>query len=180
MIDNLTYKQKLKALGIITVLIMLISYRLAFSKTIEQYSIYKKQVQLNSTLNNGGASLENLVLKERKMTTFLNQFILDTTHNEKNFLFVCSEFCNANRIKIKEYNPGKVKGEGYPKTITNSITVEGSFINILQLINYLETQKKTGYLISANYKSAFNYENKNIKLSCIIYLQNLLLNNHEN
>jgi hypothetical protein len=180
MFKNLPYKKKLKILGIVFILVMFICYKLAFSKTIEQYSSFKTQYKLNASLNNQGSSFQTLKMKERKINEFFNQFVLDTIQNEKNFLFVCGEFCKTNNIKIKEYTPYNISTGSNLKTVTKSVTVEGDFRSILNLIYYLETQKKIGHLISANFKSNEDPRDKSTKLNSTIYIQNLLFKNHEN
>lgn len=176
---NFSYKQKLKAIGIAAVIIFIICYRFAFSKTIVEYSLYKKQSNYASVLNNQENSINSLKYKEKKINEFFGQFILDTLQNEKNFLFVSSKFCTSNYLKIKEYTPYAISKESNVNIATKSITIEGSFNNIVKLIYYLEMEHQIGRIVSTNYKSITDGKEKKLKLNCTIYIQNLLFNNDD-
>ena len=174
MFRNLTYRQKLKYLGIGAILILFVSYQLSISKTIQQYKTYKQYNTASLTNNADETSLYLLQTKNKTLDEILNSFILDTLDQSKNLLGVVSEFCAANNLKVKEYKPHIPIQSDSIMTVTRSATVEGSFLNCLRLLHFLETQSSVGRVGSVLFKSYTNPGNNKTFLNCTIFIQNLI------
>jgi|GEM_PF-2509557 len=174
MFSNLTYKQKLKGLGIFAVLMIIICFRLAFSATLGEYTLYKTQKENLAFQNSSSLHAKNISLKGNYISSTLDNYLLDTLDNAKNLLAVVSAYCDKNKLELKEYKPLGKKDYDSLHILTRVVTVEGSFIECLKLNYQLETQNNCGRIGSVLYKSYINPKDKSIYLNCSIYLQNII------
>src|SRR5258705_755012 len=176
MFQNLTFRQKLKYLGIGALLLIIICYKFSISKTIHKYKIFR---QYNSYVENNSLDANSIFLMENKndyLDEILNRFVLDTLDQSKNLLGIVGGYCKANNLTLKEYKPGLPVQTDSIMVITRSTTVEGNFIDCLRLLNYLETQTTVGRIGSVLFKSYTNPGNNETVLNCTVFVQNLIPN----
>ena len=174
MAASLLNKQKLKLLGLSIVPVLLICYKLAFTRTLEAYSEHRNHIQSQQVLDASFTSASMVAAKQGQINRFLSTFILDTADARKNLLFVVTSFCNENRLKLKEYKPLGTRMASGQKMVTRMVTVEGDFIKCLQFVYTLEKRMQVGRISSVYYKTFNNLKDHTIQLNCTIYVQNLV------
>jgi len=174
MFNNLTYKQKLKGLGIFAVIMIFICFRLAFSATLNEYKLYKTQKENLTFQNSSPLNAKTISTKDKYISLTLDNYLLDTLDNTKNLLGIVSAYCDKNKIALKEYKPVGKKDYDSLHILTRLVTVEGAFIDCLRLNYQLETQNNCGRIGSVLYKSYINPKDKSTYLNCSIYLQNII------
>ncbi|MDP2721463.1 MAG: hypothetical protein Q8O72_01795 [Bacteroidales bacterium] len=172
---ELSVKIRKKLLFVIlgTLLLLVFSYQLSFKKTIVLYQEYQVilderyqkidlpeqlkllQDQLDDIAGTIGTSGDVLVNKRR--------LIIDRVSN----------YCNDNSIRIIELAPSLVTKESSFVIETNIIKTEGSFANLLKLVNILEREKAIGKVISVRFATSLNRKTKAKELISEIFVQNI-------
>lgn len=174
MFSSLSNKKKLRLLGFAVLPVLFLCYKLAVSKTITEYRNYKNNIvneeQAGISMN-AGTVLKN---RQKELDLLLAQYTLDTLNGNKNFLTVVGEFCRDNGLELREYKPMGVSPGNPVKFMTRSVTVEGPFINCLQLVYALETQYQAGRVSSVFYKSTKDPKDESVSLGCTVIVQNLM------
>lgn len=176
MFRNLTYRQKLRYLLIGAFVLLIICYKFSINKTIQEYKTYRQYKTNANSKNAEAGSMSLLETKNDYLNETLNRFVLDTLDQSKNLLGIVSGYCKENNLKVKEYKPGLPVQTDSITVVTRSTTVEGSFINCLKLLNYLETQTTVGRIGSVLFKSYTNPGNNETILNCTVFVQNLIPN----
>jgi len=93
---------------------------------------------------------------------------------EKEELFeVVSNFSDQNGLIIKSLGEPEITLNGEHRIATHKIIVQGSFLNITQLIYELEQVKRVGNVASATYEIQKDRLKKKTALIATIYLQHL-------
>lgn len=176
---KLSYRQKLRYLGIGAILLLVICYRFSISKTIAEYSAYAAY-EGSAALMPGVQADRVLEEKEGKLNKLLDQFVLDTLDNSKNLLSIVSSYCDDHELVLKEYRPQNLSPTDTLRVLTRTVTVEGRYINCLQLVHALETKYKAGKVRSVLFKSNTNANHSQTVLYCTLYIQNLIMKQYEN
>jgi len=180
MFNNLTYKKKLRLTGIAGLLAFGVIYRLAISRTLEEKVKYEQQLGTDQRWKDGeAASLQTMLAREAHVDTLFARYALDTLLPEKNLLAATSNFCKSNGLQLKEYKPYPAAAEDSIPLLTRTVTVQGSFVPCLRLMYFLETGQKVGRLASAEFRSHVDPQDKQTKLECVMYIQNLTFIHHE-
>lgn len=171
---QLPYKKKIYALAALAFLLLLACYRFSFSKTVDEYRLYRQNMANASSFGLNNNNLNTLRQKEKHINTVLGQFLLDTLDNSKNLLAVAGNYCNNNRLRLKEYKPYPVTQQNSMNILSRHITVEGRFVDMLKLIYALENNYKTGKVSGVYYKSFSEPKTNATILNCTIYIQNVI------
>jgi len=174
MLNKLPYKQKLKWLGIVILPILLVCYNLAISNTLSEYKLYKQNKILAEDLRNSANGASSLLSRQEQITEYLKSYSLDTLNEKRNLLQIVTGFCNDNQLQLREYKPLEISESGGLKLLTRVVTIEGPFLNCVQMVYALETQYKAGRISSVYYKSYRNPNDKTVRLQCTIYVQNII------
>lgn len=174
MFKNLSYRQKLKVLGIASVPMLLLTYQLAIKNTLNEW---RKTSSFASTAAKSGTE-ENIIIEmnrhKTEITRLENQYSIDSTLRDQQLLLALDSCCNRLMLTLKEYKP--VNNFSRSNLIwTRLFTVEGGFTNILHLLYYFEQTHQLCRVSSVQYKSYVDTD-KSLKLSCTIYVQNFIKN----
>jgi len=170
MLSKLTYKQKLQLLIAGFVLLLIFCYQLAISKTITEYKMYEANKKHSGLSKDSSVPYSVLQQKIKLLNDIQTQYSLDTTEGDRNFLLLLDGYCKDYNLVFKEYKPFKDE----KKVWTRSVTIEGNFIDILNLIYELEQNEKTTRVCSVNFKTSKANAKGKLVLSCTFYIQNLL------
>lgn len=173
---QLTYKLKLRYLYIGVFLFAVIVYKAAISTTINLYSDNSKLSAKIKKAENAPLSIAELRKSLEKLDDKLNHYLIDTTKEQEHTLEVVSEFCNKNRLELKELPKRKVTIEKDFTIITSVLKIEGNFSGSIKLLNELEYLQKLGRLSSVSWKSYIDSKTKKTILCMTIYLQNITVN----
>ena len=179
MLKNLSYRQKLKYAGLLAIVILFLCYKISFSKTVEQYNTYRHYQAASLGNTSDLNSLQLLQAKNNSLDEILGRFVLDTLDQGKNLLGIVSSFCDENDLRVKEYKPNPPVQRDSLQILTRTITVEGSFIACLKLVNHLETQSAPGRVSAVQFKTYSNAARSETFLNCTIFIQNIITANNE-
>ncbi|HEY1872066.1 MAG TPA: hypothetical protein VGG71_13475 [Chitinophagaceae bacterium] len=180
MFTSISYDKKLKILGLVSLLSIFLCYRYAIKETMAQYkdfNNYKKVLELNVPAT---SSTEKLVAREKQMEMLFSRFELDTLQPYKNLLFTSGIFCGNNHLKLKEYRLFHFSECDSIRLLTRIVSIEGEFAGCLKMIYQLETLEIVGRVSSVEFKSYLDPQDKKTKLTCTLYVQNLISYSHEN
>lgn len=179
MLNKLSYKQKLKGIGILSLLALVLCYRLSISRTIEEYQKYSQDRALTAGQAPDAASLTDLQVREDRVSGLFTRYALDTLQPEKNLLSVASNYCKLHNLQLKEYKPYSLSHTDSIPVLTRTVTVGGAFIPCLRLLYELESSGQVGRISSVDFKGYTDLQDKKPKMDCILYIQNLISTDHE-
>ncbi len=170
----MTYKKKNIALVIGFLLLLWIAHQLSFSKTIalkNQYHHLKTEALL---FENSSQKLFGLQKEDNYYDSILKSKRISTSQSFQNTLLsTINTFVDSTNIKVVSFqNPHKLRQEN-AEILTYTFTLEGTFIEMTQLIYQLEQRIKLGKIISVNFSKKRNYRKRLDYLQCTILLQRI-------
>ncbi|SFJ00654.1 hypothetical protein [Olleya namhaensis] len=139
-------------------LVLLIVYQLAISKTYDQkkqYTTLKKQELL---FKNAPKQLSLLKQKEVYYDDLLTKYQLDGSSIQNNLLKTINIFADKNNLKVINFlEPHRISKN---ELIINTyeFTVEGNYNNIIGLIHQLEQKTKFGEIINLQFEKKKNFK----------------------
>lgn len=147
-------------------------YQSVFSKTIE---LYKRNVALNVKLReaaNAPAKFEFLHKKLASLDHVIEISQSDSTQNVHDILLTTlSQYCKGHYTILKSFPETSTFTQGDFEIQTNSFTVQGSYIDLLQLLYTLEQKDRTGKISSVTFQSSKEEASQKLVLSATVYLQ---------
>jgi hypothetical protein len=179
MLSKFSYKQKLKAIGLLSLLALVSCYRLSVSRTIEEYQKYHQDMAMTAGQAPDAASLSDLQTREDRVNELFTRYALDTLLPEKNLLSVASNYCKLHKLQLKEYRPYSLSHADSIPVLTRTITVGGAFVPCLRLLYELESSGQVGRVSGVDFKGYTDLQDKKPKMDCILYIQNLIPVDHE-
>jgi hypothetical protein len=179
MFNRLSYKQKLNGLGVLSLLALVLCYRLSISRTIEEYQKYSKETSALAGQAPDATSLADLQGREQRVGGIFMQYTLDTLQPEKNLLSVVSNYCKLHNLQLKEYKPYSTARNDSIPVLTRTVTVGGPFVPCLRLLYDLERSGQVGRVSSADFRGYTDLQTKKTKMDCTLYIQNLIPTSHD-
>ena len=159
-------------LVLFSVLFGIFVYQSVLSKTID---LYKQNRALSVTLKAASDAPAKFQLLRKKLSSLDNVIQsrqLDSSQSVHDFLIsVLSKYCKENNTILKSFPETSTFTQGNFEIQTNSFTVQGSFVNLLQLVYLLEQKHRTGKLSSVNFQSAKDMDSQKVVLTATVYLQ---------
>lgn len=166
-------KKKFTYTLITSLAVIILSYQFSFKKTLLLVK------QSNSMHEEKGRS-QNLPKKITQLETELSEIsgTIELNNkqniNKRNLIIEkTSVFCDKHKLIISELNPPMIRNENAFTIETNIIKTEGSFINLIELLDTLEKEKTIGKIISVKFASYLNRKTKRKNLFSEIYIQNI-------
>jgi hypothetical protein len=164
----------MKYLVTVAVIICILGYILSISKTVSEYRLYR---HLKNNANND-IEIKPEVFQLKKRNDHLNKLIqsfsLDTLSIDKNLLAVSSSYCQENQLSLAEYKPYINLASDSSNIIRRSISVKGSFVNCLELLNKLEIENMVGKIASVKFQTDKKNKYEANALTCTIVVENLI------
>jgi hypothetical protein len=155
-------------------LLLILSYKLALSKTInaiEESKELKLKIALADSLqykinelNNSIKQVEFIALDKKTGGSEINQ----------NLLSEISKYCQQNDINLREFPESNIIANENYDVMTSHFKVEGRYIGLVKLVNLLEKDKSIGKIISVRFRSFIEIRTKKKILEGTIYVQNIL------
>ena len=127
----------------------------------------KKIAQLKTMLN----KLEGLIGKADSVES------LNLRHRILSFT---SEFCDRNRVVLREFNQPIVIDKHNYLIETNIVVLQGGFHNLLKFGYALEREYSLGKVVSVKYHIFRDFKKREDFLLATIYLQNIKKKDYEN
>lgn len=173
MLARLSYKQKLKFLGLAILPALFLCYELSFKKTMEEYARFKRAEGQAGAMR-ASSSVSELEARQARVGRLYDHYMLDTLAFDRNLLAIASNYCRSNGLVLKEYRTVSLSISDSTRVLTRLLTIEGRFIPSLQLIYELETKRNAGRVSSVAYSSVEDRRDKSVRLDCTLYIQNIV------
>lgn len=155
------------------VLLCLASYFLAFNKTFELYSRYKVVRQHKSGANNNSKQLSLNQEEVTLVNKIIERYTVDTLIIKEKLLDEFNILCAKFNCKIMSIGETKQYDEYGVSIINNEIEVEGSYFQLLKILNELENSNLVGKINSSEFYVLNDFVNKATKLRMKLFIQNI-------
>ena len=166
-------KKKVVYTSMITVLILIVSYQFSFKKTILLFNEYKLMLDERSNAHNLPDKLLKLQNELDNIAGTIESSNGEVSNKRNLIINRVSNFCDSNSLIVSELTPSLIKVENTFTIETNTIVTEGSFTNLVKLLNNLEQEKSFGKVISVRFATYLNRKTKKKNLFSEIYIQNI-------
>jgi len=180
MFKNLTYKQKNKYLLIGFVLFLFLSYFMAISDTLAEWSAYGKLEKQASRLDETPQQLRGLQMKLKGLNYLIENKQRSHDGVHASLLNVITTYCDENSILLREYPGSRENIQNDLVIETNIFEVQGSYLKLLNLVYLLEQKQRIGKVASVKFQSKKDMQSKQQILTVTMYVQNVKKNSHEN
>jgi len=165
----MTYKQKNYYLLGSAFLLLILSYQFSIKKTI---TLYQTNVLHQNTINQATNIEKDIQQYNQQLANFNTN--TTTSYSQENLLELLSQFCTEHNLLLKGFPVSVPYEESTYNIIENRISVEGDFIDIIELVYDLEFVHKIGSVVSLKFKTDFNRQTKNHYLTSNIFLSTIL------
>lgn len=169
---NLTWDKKNKLLLAGVVVLLWLVYTFAISNTLEARIVC---VQQQARLDSAQGAPDQLLQLETELAKFAsltgeqNDTVRDMHEHVLNFVTV---YCNEHTLELREFNrPVRYRQQEWTVE-THPFIVEGSYIEIVQLLHALELSGN-GRVVSADLHTKTDTKTKVKSLLATIYIQNI-------
>ena len=170
----MTPKQKNIALLLGFVLFLWLAHQLSFSKTIKLKKQYASLTKDALLFKNSSQKLSRLQQESRYYDSILKSKHIATDRSfQNNLLSTINSFADSTNIKVVSFQHPHVFEQDDAEILTYSFTLQGSFIEVIQLIYQLEQRFKLGKVISVNYLKKRDYRKRSDYLECTILLRRI-------
>jgi len=159
----------------ILLLLTLLIYQFAISKTINEYLVSEKLEQQLSKAATSEELIHALEIERNHIQTKLDKFASDSIKNKEYIFHLLAEFCKNKKIRLRDFPEEGVAQRGGYLIETNKIVAEGEYANLLQLINHIEYDSNIGKISSVNFYVYKDHKIQKDILLAGIYIQNLSL-----
>jgi hypothetical protein len=173
------YRKRLIILSIGIVLFFIISYNLAFKKTINLISKCNEiEAQINQ-LKSAPQQMRVIKTKLEEIERKIGGKSIDQIDLEELVIEHISSYCKQYKLVLKEYPGIHNSSQQDYTTETCKLTVEGGFIKLLLLAHGIENDFSYGKVSSLNFYTEKNYRTKKMELLLEIYVQNIKMRDNE-
>lgn len=167
-LDN---RNKILILGFMLTLVA--SYFLAINKTLEIRKVQKNQEEQKVMAQNVFHELDLLSEKESYLDVQFEQMDLESTNLQNNLLYFLNQQGMEHRIKILEFNVPHMVIDGPITTKTYRFTLEGGFLDILNVAHVLESQGNFGGISHISFEKQQNPRNGKTYLQATFHLEQI-------
>ena len=172
MLRELTYQKKLKLLGPVAILALLLVYILGFKKTLNlraEINAMKDKLTVAKDLDSKVSLIRG---KLKKIDELIGS---DTDSSDKVIDVVLEDithYCNTEGCTLREIPQAHTASDANFYIETYFITIDGTYKQLLNLIYLLEQKKKSsGRLSSCLFHSKKNNATKKLSLEVTLYIQ---------
>ena len=138
--------------------LLLVSYKLAFSKTISYKKEYTQLKQQEVLFSNIPQQLSLLKQKQKYYDSILSSYKLNEGSLQNNLLTTLNRYADANNLKVIDFLEPHVFIDDDLTVKTYQLTIEGDYNAILNLIYNFEQQTKFGEIINLHFEKKKNYK----------------------
>lgn len=179
MLSDFNYKKKNRLLAIGAVVLLFLSWQLAFAKTFSLWAQCRDmEEQLQAVSEAPGQSL---AMKERllRLDRTLGGREISDTNIRQVLLGIVTGYCQKNNTILRDFPKPVSTIENDYMVETNIISVEGSFGKLLDLVYRLEQRDRIGKIASVDFHTRQDPRTKVMSLVATVYIQNVKKINHE-
>jgi hypothetical protein len=177
---KLTYKQRLLYILIGAFVFSFVIYNVALSGTIDmaiKNSDFREQIAKNKNAPEQIKIVKKRIKQIEALVGTNKDYVNVDIHQA--LLESVTNYVQKNGLVLQDFpQPYEASNNGYI-TKTAQLTVEGGFINLLQLIYFLETNYIAGKVDAVDFKIDKELRTRYRKLNTKIYIQNVKTETHE-
>ena len=174
MFKQITYKRKFQILLLVSLLFTVLIYQFALVKTV---LLYKQNSDFDKKLKEASAAPPRIKSLQRQLESldYLSQErVADTGISVHDLLLgFLSNYCKDTKTILKNYPETLITHQGEYEVQIHTITIQGSFIKMLQLVYSLEQKVKIGKVSSLNFQVKKDMDSHRDVLISNVYLQNI-------
>ncbi|MBN1953391.1 MAG: hypothetical protein JW801_19455 [Bacteroidales bacterium] len=152
--------------------VILLAYQVAIKVTVDKMIRYRELKTNISQLDKVLEEIKDL----KQQAVFLNARYFNTQDNIENtheyYLDRLSQIASEKRVSVTEYPSEHVYRNNSLQIETHIISLQGSFIRLLNVLYQLENREKLGRIVSVDFFSETNRRTKLTTLTMQLYIQN--------
>lgn len=169
----MTIKTKNKILIIGFLVILIVCYQLAISKTLSAKKEYNTLIQESLLFKDTPKQVSLLKQKQDFYDGILTKYQLNGSSIQNNLLKTINTFTVQNNLKVASFLEPHVIYKNDMKINTYQFTLEGDYNPIIKLIHSLEQDTKFGEIINLHFEKKTNFRTGNNYLQANVLLKNL-------
>jgi hypothetical protein len=154
-------------------LLILIAYNFAFSKTIA----LKKQVdtleQKTKSLSNYALLAANLEKREKFADSILNKNNINSSSIQNNLLEFLNILSSDGNFTISDFNEPHTFSENGATITSYQFTLKGNYNEVLQVIYSLEQKYNFGRVVNVHFEKKRDYRKERDYLECSVIVESL-------
>lgn len=158
---------------VLAIALLYLVYKLAISKTVkvyEDFNYLKRQVILSKDID---TKLDDLSKQLNAVEAIFKGSITSGNNSQEKILETVTNYCKQKPLLLKEFPKSLIRESNGYLVELNYFTVEGDYINLLNLVYTMEQKIKVGKVASVKFNVKENQKTKKDELTAIIYIQNL-------
>ncbi|UOB17879.1 hypothetical protein [Abyssalbus ytuae] len=153
------------------ILALFLCYHFAVKNTLQEKQRYNKLKAEEVMFENIPKQLLTLNKKNEYYTGLLKKYQLGETSLQNNLLKTINKKAGELNLKVIDFNEPHIARKNGLNINTYTITLQGSFNNMIKLIYSLEQQTRFGELVNVHFIKQKNYRTRREYLQATIMLQ---------
>lgn len=164
--NDITIKQRWIVFYATIFVLFFLSYKYNFKKTIDILTLYPELKTSMSARISKTESEKNITDIQKHQAVF--------DYDNTNFLNAVSEYTNEGQIIVQEVTKISVTEIKGITIETNKVVVEGTYLEIITFLYYIEYQKKIALISSAVIELVYDKTLDQYSLVATMYIKNIL------
>lgn len=159
--------------------ILFIVYKLSISNSI---ALAEENGQLETTLltaNQSPAQIQAIKAKAQHIDELFNNYVASEGSDREHILALIGEFCHVHHLLVYKVPETSIYEANSHQVETFEFAVQGGYLNMVRLIDFLENQEKIGKIASVKFENLKDLNTKKNLLIGHIYLQRILVADKE-
>ena len=173
MLENVGHKRRFQLLLSAVVLAPFLIYWLSVSDTLNAASACSELQQQYEQVGDLDRQLTELRQEVASSNASLGMVGDEDGSFQTRLLNAVSGYCEKNALDVVGFSNAQSFQEGDLYVETIPVTVEGGFLDTLKLIHYMETESKTGRLVSVSHRLERQLKTRRKVLQTTIHIQNI-------
>ena len=164
---------KNKLLILTSIILILIAYKVAISKTVFYYKSYNSVSQQLINSEKERKTLGFLYAKNKKLDAILkNNYSDKKSSNHQNYLLkIISNLCENHKVKITNFEEPEILKAEKGKITHYKFSVEGNFNTVLLFLNELENKPFVGKIKHFSTEKKMDYKKNSVDIISTIVLE---------
>lgn len=169
----ITFQDKFNLALALTVVMMLATYFLGIKKTLALALRSTSSATNHRNSYAGEGDWDYLRKSQQRIDSVFSLTPVQDSISSGRLLEALGDGCKDFHLRIKEVAKSVLDTDSSYTVSTTRFVMEGTFKNLVLLVDTLERNKHLGKLASVNFKTSVNNRTQRVTVECILYLQNL-------
>lgn len=167
----MTSKNKNIALLIGFLLVIILCYQFAISKTIAQKKAFNALEKENTLFGDTPKQMSLLKQKQKYYDSLLTKYQINGSSLQNNLLKTINTFADNSGLKVVSFLEPHIMNQNDLKTNTYKFTLQGDYNAILKLIHKLEQETKFGEITNLHFEKKKNFRSGRSYLQATVLLK---------